>query len=262
MSNRYPEGVGYSLYVVRGLLLAALLSPAFAQSVATPIDKRSQWFTYSGDHPVSRRFAFHIDVGFRQMNVTPWQQYLVRPGVNYQLSKRFSLAAAYGYFQTNPEGLVLDRNSLPEHRFQQQITYSQPAGKLVLRHRFRVDERLLGSPLRPGQGRFWSLQNRLRYMARLDVPLVRDARERPVVYLAVYDEVFFRYQDAVRTHFDQNRLYGGIGYRPTRYEAIEVGVFNQRFQPTGIGRIENNFVLWVTFSSTAPLKQVFGRRTE
>jgi len=241
------------------LLAAGAVTHAAAQITATPYDKRQMWLGYAGDHAINAKWGVHLDGGFRAMADTNWQQWLIRPGVNYQINRNMQFSVAYSYFKTHPGGFDWEPGSSPEHRLHQQFTYFQNVRSTVLRHRFRLEERWLGCGFNADRGRTWRLQNRPRYMARADVPLVRTGGERVAVYVALSDEVLFRVGSGVQHSFEQNRLYGGIGFRPTRTLGFEVGVINQRFLPSAGGRFENNYLVVASVSNTLSLKQLFGR---
>lgn len=239
------------------LLLACL--PARGQNFFQPYDKQIQWFAYSGDHAVAGKWGLHFDGGWRQVSSADWNQWLVRPGVNYQWSRHVQLSAAYAYFKAHPAGLDGEQHTLPERRLQEQILIQTPVRKLALRHRVRVDQRFLGSDLAPNTERTWNLQHRLRYMIRTEVPLRKGDLERPVVYAGIYDEILFRLGYTGGSNFDQNRLYGGIGVRPHKAASIEAGIFHQRFQPMVGGRIENNYVFVLSVSNQLSLSRLLGR---
>lgn len=243
-----------------GAALLLLASGLFAQGGGIPYDKHQQWFFYSADHAVNSKWGLHFDGSWRQMNHSLWNQWNIRPGVNYQLNRRVQLSAAYAYFNSHPEGLASANRSFPEHRLQEQALVSQSLGILPVRHRVRFDQRFLGSGYSAWRERNWHLQYRLRYMLRTEVPLLKTKDERPAVYLGLYDEVFLRFKDAGASTFEQNRLYAGIGVRPSKRFGIETGVFNQRFKPVVGGRLENNYVLVVTVANQVPLKELLRRR--
>ena len=254
-------------YLNSGLLAVALLlallffaSPASAQRTYTPFNKSMQWFAYSGDHKVASKWAVRFDGGWRQMNNALWNQWLIRPGVNYQLSRNVQLSGAYGYFNTHPGGLDWEPSAAPEHRLQQQLLIQQPLGKVVLRHRYRFDQRFLGSGYVEGRDRNWNLQHRARYMLRGDIPLKRLSTEKTAVSFSLYNEFFLRYGYAGVSAFDQNRIFAGLAFRTARATAIETGVFNQRFQPMCGGRIENNYVLVISVSNRLPLNRLLRRK--
>jgi hypothetical protein len=244
------------------LLLALLLlvSPAAAQRTDTPYDKNLQWFSYAGDHQVAGKWGIHFDGGWRQMNNARWSQWLLRPGVNYQLSPNVQISGAYSYFSTHPGGLDWKPGAAPEHRWQEQVLIQQPLGKLNLSHRFRFDHRFLGSEFAEGHERTWNLQHRVRYMLRGDIPLRRLSNEKTAVSLVLFNEFFLRYGYAGVSAFEQNRLYAGLALRTANSTGFDVGVFNQRFQPMTGGRIENNYVLIISVSNQLPLNRLLRRK--
>lgn len=152
---------------------------ALASLAQSPYDKSIQWFAYNADHAITKKWALHFDSGWRETNESPWSQWLVRPGVNYQVNKQLQLSAAYSYFSTYPLGLSVGQSVTPEHRLQEQAQYSQALGRVTIRHRVRVDHWILGSGRRPDYSREWNTQHRYRYMLRAEVPLRRFRDDGP-----------------------------------------------------------------------------------
>lgn len=100
-------------------------------------------------------------------------------------------------------------------------------------------------------------ENRIRYMAKLTVPLAGEW-ERPM-FLAIYDEVMLNFGKEVGYNlFDQNRLYGALGFTFTPQLKLEVGYLYQLVQlrsldPAMKNRVENNHTLQIGLFSTLPL---------
>lgn len=237
----------------RLVLSAAFLLPAasLAQRNSTPYDKTSYWFSYFTDVSVTPRAALHFDTSFRSIDDTTWRQLVFRPGVNLKLNQQWDLSLTYGYFKSNPNGLSVDTYAVPEHRLHQQFTYRHGMGRLGARHRIRNEQRWIGTEyLGESFPRDYRFQERLRYLFRTDVPLRRGSAERPSLYLSFYDEVGFRFGFRGTSYFDQNRLYGGVGYRPNSSTTIEFGAFGQRFKPLSGGRFENNVMVLLSVTNT------------
>jgi hypothetical protein len=104
--------------------------------------------------------------------------------------------------------------------------------------------------------RDFRFMERLRYQFRADIPLRSAAGERPSLFLSFYDEVAFRFGNTGTSRFDQNRLYGGFGYRPNPATTIEFGAFGQRFKPLSGERIEHNIMIMVSVTTDVPLKRL------
>ncbi len=128
-------------------------------------------------------------------------------------------------------------------------------GRLAARHRFRNEQRWIGSEVLGYDPRLWRFQERLRYQFRTDVPLRHGAGERPAVFLSVYDEVAVRFGYHGTSYFDQNRLYAGLGFRPKPSTTIEFGAFGQRFKPLAGGHFEHNVVVLFSVATDFSLKR-------
>lgn len=233
-----------------------LALPSPAQPNPLPYDKLVYWYSYFTDLAVNSRFALHFDTSCRSIDDAAWRQWVIRPGVNIDLSKGWGLSLTYGYFKTNPNGLRVDAYAVPEHRSHQQITYRHGIGRLAARHRIRNEQRWIGTGHRGDAPSAYRFQERLRYLFRTDIPLRRAAGERPWVYLSLYDEVGVRFGYRGTSNFNQNRLYAGLGFRPRPSTTIEFGAFGQRLKPLSGQRCEHNVLVLVSVTTSMPLKRL------
>lgn len=237
-------------------LLALILSPlATAQPNPLPFDKTAHWYSYFTDVSLNPRFALHFDTSYRTIDDSTWKQWVVRPGVSIDLADKWSLSLTYGYFKANPNGLTVDTYAVPEHRVHQQVTYRHKIKRLGARHRFRNEQRWIGTEFLNFEPRMYRFQERVRYLFRTDVPLREGTGERPSLYLSFYDEIGFRFGFRGTSYFDQNRLYGGIGYRPVPSTTVEFGAFGQRFKPLSGERFENNVIILLSVSTEFTLRK-------
>jgi hypothetical protein len=209
------------------------------------------WFVYSGDHTISGKWGLHLEGQWRRHEVVRPQQLLLRPAVNYQLGKNVGLSAGYGWVSTHRYGEFPTAVPFPEHRIYEQAIVNHAAGGTSLQHRFRIEQRWLGvrSALPDGtrldQG--WRYQNRFRYMFRSVQPL------KGPWYLAAYDEIFFNLPPfGVARAFDQNRAFGGAGYRIGSYTRIETGYMQQTLLQRNGRVMELNHTLHFSVYSTLP----------
>lgn len=212
---------------------------------------------YFGDHPLAAKskWGLHLEGQWRRHDVvTRWQQLLLRPGVNYEVSKNLVLTAGYGYITTHRYGDYPTAVPFPEHRIFQQALVKQPIGKWALSHRYRLEQRFLGEKraLAGGAREFvrWRHENRFRYMFRIMHPI------KGPWSVALYDEFFLNFGRNVASNvFDQNRAYAALAHSLGKSSRLEVGYLNQIVQQRN-GRIfENNHTLQVAIYSTLP----FGR---
>ncbi|WP_083937529.1 DUF2490 domain-containing protein [Lewinella cohaerens] len=75
------------------------------------------------------------------------------------------------------------------------------------------------------------------------------------VFLSLFNEVFINVGQAAGSHyFDQNWIYGGLGYRLNKNSAVNVGYMNQYLVKTDNVHIENNHTLQVGLSYNFDLR--------
>jgi hypothetical protein len=75
------------------------------------------------------------------------------------------------------------------------------------------------------------LLNRLRYLFRLQIPLIGKETKDKTPYVALYDEIFIGFGENVSANiFDQNRIGALIGFRFNKNVRIEGGYLNQTLQ--------------------------------
>lgn len=212
---------------------------------------------YFGDHPfkTGSKWGVHLEGQWRRHDVaTRWQQLFVRPALNYEVNKNFTLAAGYAFAKTYRYGDFPTTAAFPEHRLFQQAMLKQTIGKWSISHRYRMEERFIGEktvPVPGGPAEFvrWRYENRFRYQFRLAHPI------KGPWGIALYDEPFIAFGHNVASNvFDQNRAYAAVTYTLGKASRIEVGYMNQLIQQRN-GRIfESNHTLQVGIFSTVALR--------
>jgi hypothetical protein len=210
------------------------------------------WFNYFGDHELKGRWGLHLEGQYRRHNVaTRWQQLLLRPALNYEVSKSLTLSAGYGFVDTHRYGSYPVAAKFNEHRVYQQASVRQTLGRVGLQHRYRLEQRWVGA--NDGNGGSRRYQNRFRYMARATIRL----RNSEKYYLSVYDEVFLGFAPNYGANsFDQNRAFAALGIRLNPTTSVELGYMQQTVAQRS-GRVtEYNHTLAVALVSTRP----FGRK--
>jgi hypothetical protein len=239
--------------------VALTASTVFAQDAAKITDfNKHGWYSYSGDHAVRGRWGIHFDSQWRRSEVvTRWQQYQLRPGVNFQYSPALLLTLGYAFTRAYPYGEFPVRTAFPEHRIYQQALIRTEARNLVVQQRIRMEQRFIRYP--DPQPRSWTYQNRFRYMVKLDFPITRNRDDRVQWYVPLFNEVLIGIPPNYGARpFDQNRLFLGIGYS-TAAANFEIGYMNQ-FIGQRNGRVfEFNNTLFVTVTSRASLARILSR---
>lgn len=146
-----------------------------------------------------------------------WNQGIVRGAIGYPVGKRAVLWGGYAFVPTRPIGRGDD---IVEHRLWQQLTWSpqvEPAG-FRLSSRTRLEQRDIedAAPLA------W----RFRQFVKATRPLGAD---QPT-YLSLWAEAFVNFNDTrggPQAGFDQNRVFGGLGFRLSPTTRFEAGYLHQ-----------------------------------
>jgi hypothetical protein len=238
-----------------GILLAlASMVPLHA---ATD-DNANAWFMYFGDHPINKtsKWGIHLEGQWRRTNMgAAWQQLLLRPGVNYQLTKKIALTGGYGFVETYRYGDYPAVHKFPEHRFFEQVSITQRFLKLDWQNRLRFEQRNIGveAKVPPVTGNYetvdYRYENRFRYMLRTNIPLTKDNKN----YIGVYDEIMFNYgHNVLHNVFDQNRAYIAYGRDLGHATKIELGFMEQTVQHRDGLVYEHNHTLQVAIYSKYP----------
>jgi hypothetical protein len=245
-----------------GYLAALFVCPSLLRGQGAPrlADfNRHGWFFYSGDHPVSGRWGIHFDGQWRRSSlVTRWQQYQIRPGVNYWLNDSVMLTMGYVFTNTYPYGDVPARYTFPEHRSYQQVLVRQPIGRVLLSHRYRLEQRFIGemNPAQPTEVEAWRHQNRFRYQLRAMIPITRGNGGGLEWYVPVSNEILIHFgPNFGASIFDQNRPYIGIGHSFGDKGQLEIGYLNQILAQRNGRIMEYNHTMIVSFTSTLPLRR-------
>ena len=244
------------IFLVFLLSLACTLSGYTQSGSRANTSNTNAWLMYFGNHKLSERWGVHAEVQWRRHDLfSENQQLLLRGGIDYYISGSNRFTAGYGFIRTHPYGEFAGPGDFPEHRVWQQFLTSQMLGKLSLSHRYRLEQRYIGNATNGSMedGRY---ENRIRYMAKITVPLA-DEWQRPL-FLALYDEVMLNFGKEVGYNlFDQNRLYGALGFTLSAHMKLEIGYLYQLVQLRSLdgsakNRIENNHTLQVGLFSTIP----------
>lgn len=233
------------------LIVLVVCLPAFAAGD----NNGNAWFMYFGDHPIANtRWGLHLEGQWRRADLgLKWQQLLLRPAVNFQLNKKVSLTAGYGYIATHGYGDFPLPATAPEHRVFEQVSITQRVKKLDFQNRLRFEQRNLGILARQPDGSFargsWRYENRFRYMLRTNILLTADGK----YYLGISDEIKFNYGKNVgRNVFDQNRAYVALGRDLGHQTKLEVGFLEQTLQQRSGQVFEHNHTLQIAVYSKLP----------
>ncbi|WP_257658357.1 DUF2490 domain-containing protein [Parapedobacter lycopersici] len=184
------------------------------------------WAGWFNNVKFSAKWGLNNDIQFRAG--TNWGEnsmLLIRPGINYYVSPKQTVAAGYAATLVTNE-LPATGKRLTEHRLWQQYIITGKLGRTVLQHRFRLEQRFL---MRPKETAF---AQRARYFIRGMMPIGTSSGDTFTqgMFIALQNELFFNIQNkaALNGHFfDQNRAYAAVGHRFSPRYDLEIGYMNQ-----------------------------------
>lgn len=188
------------------------------------------WLMIFGTHKLSDQFSLHTEAQYRTYEpFSNFNQLLVRAGLNYHINKSSFVAAGYGYIPT--EGFVAEGSGpkTVEHRIWEQFTLTNSIGRLFFDHRYRVEQRWISTTAND------LYLNRLRYRFLVNIPLNHSELSDNTFFLSFYDEIFL---NITETPFDQNRLYGALGYKLNKTVSMQAGYLRHRLGANGFNRLQ------------------------
>lgn len=212
---------------------------------AQTVSQLNSWWTYSGNHQLAEKFSLHTLYSFRRNDfVKNWQQSLLRLGVNYHYSAKLTATLGYDDVINFPYGEQPIAHRVKEHRIYEQITLKDKIGSVGVSQLYRLEQRLVSGV---------DTRNRLRYRVTLEVPLQKADKNK--LFLSLFNEVMINVGKTAGSHyFDQNWLYGGLGYRLNKNSALSLGYMNQYLVKVDNLHAENNHTLQVGLSYNFDLR--------
>jgi hypothetical protein len=207
------------LVLVRSLLvfvtICVSLLQVSAQSRKTVYDHQA-WFQYFLNARVSEKFSVNLDGGYR---TSDWfgknYQYLLRSGLTYHINKKQNFQAGVAYFTTY--SWVADQSlSVPEIRGWQRFNSSSNLGRIIIIQRYRLEERFIHKSKKLELVDGYKFNFRATYHLGFQLPLNKKLIEKGTVFLQASNEIFINFgSDIVYNVFDQERIFGGLGYQFT-----------------------------------------------
>ncbi|RIV22444.1 DUF2490 domain-containing protein [Fibrisoma montanum] len=239
------------MYKANFLLVIFCLLPFLAAAQQERLRDENQigWFVYNGDHALSRKWELHTEYQWRRVYwISEWQQWLARLGANYSVNDKITGGFGYTTLVTHPYGdyPIADKGvPYPEHRIYEDIQIADTVGVVTLGHRFRLEQRWISDIAPDGSRRIasWEYQNRIRYQIEATLPLQGRTVNNREFFVSFFDELFIGFGRNVDLNvYNQNRIYGGIGYQFRDNLSAELGYLNQITQHADPDPVSGNRV--------------------
>ena len=231
----------------------------------------STWLSYFGDQPFTNTLALHLEGSYR--HTFPFdrpEQYMLRSGLTVEHGHGLSSLFAYTYLVSYPfEGGTLSPASAsgkqPEQRAFEQLQFEHPLIRLgekhvTLTHRFRVEQRFLGTATEGVGVTKWNFAERARYRLTAKIPFKTASWWIAPNYVSIFNEVYTSFgPHSGESPFYANVDYGAFGWNLGSRFALELG-YQHRYAPIANGVIgQNDNELQVMLLSTAPIRRFHHR---
>jgi hypothetical protein len=235
------------------LLLTAFATNLFAQSPRVTANNTATWFMYFGTHKIADKWSLHLEAQLRRNEVVSKpQQFLLRGGLNYNLSPQATVSAGYCFVETYPYGAFAAKSIFPENRIWEQVQLKNQVGNFEWISRFRLEQRFVQSPIQQGNTFMPGAAiytNRFRLLNRFSIPFSGKTITDKSFYLSFFDEILVNFGKNVGFNvFDQNRAYIALGYKIPKIGRLELGYLNQLILKSDGIKVENNNTLQLGLS--------------
>jgi hypothetical protein len=233
------------IFRMKGIkFLFLLFSTSLMAQTEKNIGHQSILWTRYYNQLTIHKWAIHTEFDNRLfLNPVTQNLFVARIQGRYKFSDQVEVGSGFAYFSVaiqNPE--LSSAFNKPEYRGQQDLTLKQDFGKIVLNHRFQVEERFFqnfdNQGLTQGTKFFW----RFRYRIQGDYTFWK--KEKRYLKTVVFDEIMINSgKNVAKNTFDQNRIYAGLQFGFSPVIAAEIG-YMKSFQKlaSGIDYYDRNII--------------------
>lgn len=151
-----------------------------------------------------------------------YQLHLGLIGLGYRFNSKFTAGIGYGYGNIET---IFENNGIPsvnEHRLFEFATFNHTYKNFSWSHRLKLEHRFLERPTED------VLIHRVRYRLKGSIPINKS------LFVSVYDEIHFNLNPF---DFQQNRAFGGLGYRFNNNINAIVGYARHSFKTKSFNRL-------------------------
>lgn len=225
---------------------------SFGQS-SLPAEKETRnstgvWLGFYSKYHFNERWAYYGEYHIRRRNgFEDMGQIYLRFGVNYKVKQFFDVTVGFVnpyYWAKNTSDPNVDK-VVPQYRLWQQAVLATPFDHIMVFHQFRTEQRwardnVKGSP--------FELTHRFRYKLTTYIPLNKPAFEPHTLFFSFYEEIFFQAgKSIVYNHFEDNRLFAGLGYNLNEVWQVQAGYMYTYRHDGEPYKYENRHIFRISF---------------
>jgi hypothetical protein len=227
------------------LFLLILSSPVLIAQTEKNIDHQNLlWTRYCTQLTLNDKWSVHSEFDNR-IFVKPVKEnlFVARVQLRNKLTDKIELGAGFAYFSvaTQDSEVVLGFN-VPEYRGQQDISVKQSLGKIILIHRYQIEERFFHDFNKEGLVDGTTFFLRFRYRLQGDYAFWKN--EEQYLKAIISDEIMINGGNKIiKNTFDQNRIYAALQFGISPSLAAEVGYLNSFQQrASGVDYFDRNII--------------------
>jgi hypothetical protein len=185
------------------------------------------WTRYYNQLTLNQKWSIHSEFDNR-IFINPIKEnlYAMRIQGRFKINKEIEIGAGYAYFSvaTQVQATTNDFRT-PENRGQQDITWKQEHGKIIVNQRFQVEERFFRNSDKMGLLSGSTFNWRFRYRIQGEYSFWK--KENQYLKAIVNDELMINGgRTIVKNTFDQNRIYAALQYGVNKNIGLELGYLN------------------------------------
>jgi hypothetical protein len=216
-------------------------------------EQNSGWFANQTTIRLSQKWGLFTGGNLRSND--KWvhlQLAAIRLGLSFNIKKNLSIAAGIEHLYAR-KAVSNIPGYFNDEVIWQHILFSHPAGAINIVHRLRLEERFLSNlSVQNNQLKKdgTNMAQRFRYLIRGVYPFNGKKGFKEGGYIALAEEAMLNFGDKSAVNgkiFDQNRIYGGVGYRFSSKFDAEIGYLRQYVITAGGNSFNNNVIQLGTF---------------
>ncbi|WP_196895667.1 DUF2490 domain-containing protein [Aureivirga marina] len=213
--------------MTKGKTLILLCILCFSSFIVKAQEKEKQseaWFLLLNHYKINEKWSIGNEVHWRQTNfLKDKSQLILRPFVNYNISKSVIGTVGYSYLLNYSDTNELTDVNQPEHNVWEQITLKHGDGKLKFAHRYRLEHRFRGVyNVELTEIEEYKFTNRARYRLTVKHPIGQK------YFVQAFNELWFNLgENFDNIDFDRNWLYLGLGRKVFENGNIQLAYVHQ-----------------------------------
>jgi len=212
--------------MIKVLVVAIIISTStISKAQRTGEDHLGSWVILNGALSFTDKTVVYTEFQYNTFQVLTNLEQAWSIGVlQHKVRDHITLGLGYGYFYTDSTFEDLEEeNNFSENRILEEIAFKNSFGKLGMQHRYRLEHRFFEKKINK------TVINRFRYRLKFKY------RINPRWFLQAFDEIFINFNDTI---FNQNRLFGAVGYTINNAISLQAGYMKIHFTGKNFDRLQ------------------------